>query len=50
MERIYFNILLFTANKLLAFAPKSIEVGKYAKYCTPEVQEFWELFGDKASA
>lgn len=41
MERIYFHIMVFEANKLASLQPKSFDLGPFARFHTREFEELW---------
>ncbi|MEL7036465.1 MAG: hypothetical protein AAFO04_12705 [Cyanobacteria bacterium J06592_8] len=43
MEKIYFHILLFHGLKILSLKPTHIDLGKYSKYWTSNLQKLWNL-------
>jgi len=50
MEKIYFHILAFEANKLLSMGPSHIDPGPYKKYCNHELNDFWQRIAHKVWA
>ncbi|NES85593.1 MAG: hypothetical protein F6K10_31615 [Moorea sp. SIO2B7] len=43
MEKIYFHILLFHGLKILSLKPTHLDLGKYSKYWTKNLQELWKI-------
>ena len=43
MEKIYFHILLFHGLKILSLKPTHLDLGKYSKYWTSNLQNIWDL-------
>ena len=43
MEKIYFHILLFHGLKILSLKPTHLDLGKYAKYWTNNLQKLWQI-------
>jgi len=43
MEKIYFHILLFHGLKILSLKPTHLDLGKYGKYWTSNLQKLWEI-------
>ncbi|NES40680.1 hypothetical protein [Moorena sp. SIO2C4] len=43
MEKIYFHILLFHGLKILSLKPTHLDLGKYGKYWTNNIQKLWEV-------
>ncbi len=50
LEKIYFHILVFEANKLLSLGPNCVDPGPYASYCNPELNQIWQTIGHKVWA
>lgn len=42
MEKIYFHILLFHGLKILSLKPTHLDLGKYSKYWTINLQKLWK--------
>ncbi|NER05160.1 MAG: hypothetical protein F6K17_22470 [Okeania sp. SIO3C4] len=43
MKKIYFHILLFHGLKILSLKPTHLDLGKYSKYWTNNLQNLWNL-------
>ena len=43
MEKIYFHILLFHGLKILSLKPTHLDLGKYSKYWTKNLQKLWQI-------
>ncbi|NEP10008.1 MAG: hypothetical protein F6K14_07255 [Symploca sp. SIO2C1] len=43
MEKIYFHILLFHGLKILSLKPTHLDLGKYGKYWTKNIQNLWQI-------
>jgi len=41
MEKVYFHIIAFEANKLTSLKPDSFDLGPFKKYHTPEFETLW---------
>jgi hypothetical protein len=41
MEKIYFHIIAFEANKLTSLKPDTFDLGPFNRYNTPEFEELW---------
>jgi hypothetical protein len=41
MDRIYFNLLAFEANKAASLAPETLDPGPYKDYCSARFAEVW---------
>ena len=50
LDKIYFHILAFEANKLISLGPESIDPGPHANYWTPEFESFWQGIAHKVWA
>ena len=42
MEKVYFHLLLFEANKLWSLKPATINLGPYARFHTSSFERFWQ--------
>ena len=50
MEKFYFHLLLFEANKLWSLKPATINLGTYARFHTIEFEKFWREINHRAWA
>jgi len=50
MEKIFFHILAFEANKLLSLAPTQLDPGPHARHWTPAFDALWRKIGHKVWA
>ncbi|MGB0385661.1 MAG: hypothetical protein ACPGWR_12640 [Ardenticatenaceae bacterium] len=48
MEKVYFHLFLFEANKLWSLKPATINLGPYARFHTLEFERFWQKISHRA--
>jgi hypothetical protein len=50
MQKLYFHIAAFEANKLVSLCPQSIDFGPFAEYVTPQFESLWKKIVHKVWA
>lgn len=50
LERIYFHIAAFEINKVGSLAPSELDLGPYARFCTPRFEALWKKIFHKVWA
>ncbi|MFQ5629108.1 MAG: hypothetical protein ACE5I1_10135 [bacterium] len=50
MQKLYFHIMAFEANKLVSLCPQSIDFGLFAEFVTPQFEALWRTIVHKVWA
>ncbi|CAF1660083.1 unnamed protein product, partial [Adineta ricciae] len=50
VDKLFFHILAFEANKILSLGPKTLDPGPHARWFTPAFTKLWQTIGHKVWA